>query len=155
MMMRRPPEYIGSAKVIHYAFNHENIEFVNAIKLIVNGRRLGEVPALAICQSNDKYVLIFCNAHWLNVGIIEVSSIDEAKQIAETSYKGLSWVVCKSKTELNPSSWPKHVCAFCGKSSGEVFRVYSSDNSAICNECIQLLNGFVLEDMECSANGKP
>ena len=152
-MRKQPPPTISSARVLSFAFNDSLVEFTDQLNLKVNGQRLGEVSSLAICREQhgeSNFILVFCDEDWENRGVILVDSVADGKSLAEKSYKGIGerWIEVNLDDKDTSFDWPKHICSFCGKCSHDVLKMYSSDNSAICNECINLLSGFVREDLD-------
>ena len=64
--------------------------------LFVNGRELGRVPCLAICQDKHtpEILLFHCAEDWNVLGCSAYLSVDAAKTRAEGIYQGVSrlWV---------------------------------------------------------------
>ena len=154
----KPPPIIDSTELIAYAINDEHIIYTDCINLLVGVpgeefEKVGEMPYLAICKNHripDDYLLFFCNNNWQPQGTIAFKSVKEAKAKAERGYNGISskWVASPYSAEdinkflievyqVDPTTelW-NTFCSFCGKESGEVNKLISSDNAVICNECV-------------------
>jgi hypothetical protein len=59
--------------------------------LLVDGKELGRVPRLAICEDEKIGVLLFhCNRSWTVLGCSGHESIAAAKEKAEWIYPGLA-----------------------------------------------------------------
>jgi hypothetical protein len=64
--------------------------------LFVDGKELGPVPRLAICEEEQAsgFLLFHCDAEWHVMGTSAHESVSEAKRRAEVVYPGVSrrWV---------------------------------------------------------------
>ncbi len=91
-MRDRPPPLLDSAKVLKYAIVNTSVEFTGRLCLYVDGKLLGKVPKLAICQNYKAkdYLLLFCNKKWKVLGVAGYKSIQETKEKAERAYKGIT-----------------------------------------------------------------
>lgn len=112
--------------------------------LYVNGKPLGTVPCLAICQDIEtkEALLLFCDDQWNSLGIASCASLTEAKERAEREYRGVStkWInVNASEADVArylKEQWDTDTCSFCGKRPDEINRMFQSDRARICDECI-------------------
>ena len=142
-MKDKPPVIIDSAKVLKYAIVDSSVEWQDGLCLFVDGKRVGQVPKLAICQNYKArdYLLFFCNAKWKVLGVTGYKTLTETKEKAERAYKGIrkKWVtVAKPNVFTN---WPGDlgpVCSFCRRTIFEgLQQIYGRDDAFICNECIK------------------
>ena len=157
-MIEIPPPVLDSCKVLFYADARSSVEFTDRINLhigTVDGefQRVGEQPFLVIAKpySNaNEYLLMFCDLSWESVGVINFTSLNEAKLKAEKGYKGISEKWKKSpfseaevldylrdEYEVDPSSeWWKDECSFCeGASNMEI--LIKGTKASICKRCIE------------------
>jgi hypothetical protein len=151
-MKNKPPLILDSAKVLKYAIVDSSVEFTGRLCLYVDGKLLGKVPKLAICQNYKEkdFLLFFCNKKWKVLGVAGYKSIKETKERAENAYKGISkkWVtVAKPNVFKN---WPGNlgpICSFCGKTLFEgIEQLFRGNNAYICNKCINKLQRIMEED---------
>src|SRR5260370_36143249 len=91
-----PPPVLDSARVIEYAVLDKSVRYSGHSSLFVDGRELGPVPRLAICQPLDgaSALLFHCSGEWTVLGAAEYPSVREAKNRAERIYPGVSshWI---------------------------------------------------------------
>jgi hypothetical protein len=108
----------------------------------VNGKELGAVPYLAICEDKTGGILLFhCADDWSVLGCSAHESISEAKARAERAYNGVStrWVDANVSREaaegyLN-DLFANERCGACGKRADEVHSLVQSGSAWICNRC--------------------
>lgn len=144
-----PPPIIctNDRVLLHYAVLHEAVGFREGHKLLfVDGREIGRVPYLAICQDKDSpnVILYFCDGDWKPLGIGAEGSIDNAKKKAERIYPGSSrcWVEAHFSegdvAEYLDKAFADLRCSFCGKRPDETMEdtFQSSGNARICGDCI-------------------
>jgi hypothetical protein len=89
----KPPPAIVSERVLHYAFLDDSVGFNAGHKLIfIDGKQLGKVPRLAICQAkkSSELSLFYCDDDWDFVGVSVHDSVAAAKNRAERLYPGSS-----------------------------------------------------------------
>jgi hypothetical protein len=153
-----PPSVLDSARVLFYATVDDSVKFRGRTLLFVDGRELGPVPCLAICeQETTKDALLFhCDSDWNTLGCSAHASTDEAKARAERMYAGVStrWIdanVSKEAAEECRANIRKahedHVkklrssarCSFCGRSVEDVhdMHVNGNENAFICDLCVE------------------
>jgi hypothetical protein len=79
--LRNPPPVLDSARLLDYAVLDESVSYSGHSSLFVDGKELGPVPCLAICQALDGAgVLLFhCSDDWTVLGAAEYLSVAEAK----------------------------------------------------------------------------
>jgi hypothetical protein len=82
---------LDSARVLHYANVDEDVAYAGRTLLFVDGKELGKVPNLAICEeSASGGVLLFhCSRAWKVLGCSAHKSVAAAKEKAEQIYPGL------------------------------------------------------------------
>jgi hypothetical protein len=143
-----PPPAICSERVLHYAVLDESVGFNSGHRSIfVNGKQLGRVPYLAICQGNEtrKFVVHFCDADWQPVGVSVNDSVEAAKERAEQIYPGslAKWVEAhfteEDVTRYLDEIWADCRCSFCGKRPDQGIEsiIQAPDNTArICDKCV-------------------
>lgn len=153
-----PPPVLDSARVLFYATVNDSVKFTGRTLLFVDGKELGPVPRLAICeQETTKEALLFhCDNEWNTLGCSAHASANEAKARAERIYAGLTtrWIdanvsqnaagayraeICKSYEghveELRSSAR----CSFCGHKVEEVKDMYvnEAEDAFICDVCVE------------------
>jgi hypothetical protein len=92
-----PPRVFYDARVLEYAEVDNSIEYVERGCFFVDGKLLGPVPQLAICQSPDESEILVehCDSEWNSLGVQGgFHSVEEAKARVERSYPGLmnKWI---------------------------------------------------------------
>jgi hypothetical protein len=90
--MGSSPPVLANARVLEYALLDNSVTFSGRTLLSVDGKELGPVPCLAICQdldSND-ILLLHCDKDWNVLGAACYPSIEAAKAKAEQIYPGVS-----------------------------------------------------------------
>lgn len=139
-----PPPVLDGARVLAYAVVDETVIYTGRSILYVDGKLLGAVPRLAICQQKAEAVLLlFCDEGWGSLGVVECPSLSEAQKRAETEYKGISskWVsVNVSEKELAQyldEQADGLRCSFCGKPPEEVQQMFSVAAACICDGCVR------------------
>jgi ClpX C4-type zinc finger len=153
-----PPPVLDSARVLFYAIVNDPVKFTGRTLLFVDGREVGQVPCLAICEqgTTTETLLFHCDSGWNALGCSAHASPDEAKARAERIYAGLSthWIDAKvSKEEADaykaalrkadedrfkePRSSAR--CSFCGRGVAEVINMHVSENenAFICDLCVE------------------
>ena len=143
-----PPPAVCSERVLHYAVLDETVGFNSDHRSIfVNGKQLGKVPYLAICQGKvpPKFNTYYCNGDWQPDGHSAHDSIADAKQRAEYIYPGSSakWVEAhftkEDVTRYLDEIWADLRCSFCGKrpEQGIESIIQAKDgNARICDKCV-------------------
>jgi ClpX C4-type zinc finger len=139
-----PPPALEGARLLAYAVVDETVVHTGNSTLYVDGKLMGAVPYLAICQQETEAVLLlFCDEKWNSLGVVECSSLVEAQRRAEREYKGLStkWVSANVSEEeaaryLDEQSGTQR-CSFCGKSPNEVRQMFGVSTACICDGCIR------------------
>jgi len=64
--MNEPPPVIGSARLLEYAMIDSSIVFTGRSVIYVDGKLLGPVPRLAVCQviTGSEIILYHCDEEW-------------------------------------------------------------------------------------------
>jgi hypothetical protein len=88
-----PPAITCNDRVLlHYAVLDESVGYTAGHGLFfVDGKEIGRVPCLAICQDKDSenFTLYYCDADWSLLGVAaDYESVDAAKRRAERIYPG-------------------------------------------------------------------
>jgi len=99
-----PPQKItrNDRALLCYAVLNESVGYTAGHGLFfVDGKEIGRVPCLAICQDKDSrlFTLYYCDSYWNLLGVAtNYQSIDAAKHRAERIYPGSSerWVETSS-----------------------------------------------------------
>ncbi len=142
--MDMPPPILDGAKVLAYATVDQSVVRVRENLLYVDGKPLGPVPNLAICNYpiESEHLLFFCTEAWEVLGCGGYASLEETKDRAEREYRGIEsrWQNYVHEDEaavdrlcLDPS------CSFCGKSFRQLERMVEGKNAFICDECVRTL----------------
>lgn len=148
----KPPKKIDGLDVVLFAENNDLVEYKDNIDLFVDNTRISESEYLAICKEvlgQKNILLVFCDKQLSIKGIIKLDSVEQGFDIAENSYKGISanWVenkiIVKSEEK---SAYEINECSFCDKPSRDVERLYGSQRSLICNECIEYFSALLKTD---------
>jgi hypothetical protein len=148
-----PPPVLANARVLEYAVLGKNVSYSGHSSLFVDGKELGPVPCLVICQSFDRAeaLLLHCDRDWNVLGLAGYTSLAEAKQHAERIYPGVSahW----TKANVTEAKAPKDVkedtgdlrCSFCGRGPEEVNQLIEKGGVGICDSCILELHQMLHE----------
>jgi ClpX C4-type zinc finger len=139
-----PPPALEGARLLAYAIVDGTVTHAGNSTLCVDGKLMGAVPCLAICQQKAEAVLLlFCDEEWNSLGVVECSSLVEAKKRAESEYKGLStkWVSANVSAEdatryLDEQS-DSQQCSFCGNAPEAVQQMFRTSAACICDGCIR------------------
>ena len=139
-----PSPVLDCARVLAYAEVDESETYIEQGCFYVDGKLLGRVPRLAICQYLDEAeVLIFhCDSDWNSLGAQGgFQSVEEAKTRIVRSYPGLhsKWIdtsVTETQTrEFLEQEFLEGKCSFCGRWPYRVKQMIG-ENVRICNYCI-------------------
>lgn len=142
-----PPPILDGARVLAYAVLDDSVVHTGRSTLYVDGKALGLVPRLAICQDLDAkdVLLLFCNEQWHSLGAVSHSSLKEAQERAEIEYRGVfpKWVHTNVSEEeaaryLDQQS-NGQLCSFCGKRPDQIAQMFQGPRACICNECVEAL----------------
>lgn len=139
-----PPPALDSARVIEYAVLEKSVTYSGHSSLYVDGKELGPVPCLAICQiRSEAGVLLFhCSSDWTVLGAADYASVAEAKNRAECIYPGVSahWIetrVTEQEAERYLEEvWKDRQCSVCGKRANQIQRLVSKNDVRLCDRCI-------------------
>jgi len=149
-----PPPVLDSARVIAYAILGDDIPFTGETSIFVDGKLLGRVPRLAICENlgEDMGPLLFhCHDDWTVLGISGGPTVEETKQRAEINYPGVSklWVHLDTSREAALDFYDRMTngikCSFCGRRPFELTGLIEGDGAAICRECVEKFHGDLSE----------
>jgi hypothetical protein len=141
-----PPPALDCARVIEFAVIDKTVHFEQQGCLIVDGKIVGRVPNIAICQNLDESTLMIfhCDADWNVLGIqADYRSLQEAKSKLEKSYVGLAptaWICTafsiEDAVEYIRNIFSGEECSFCGRVPPQINRIISKNKVRICNLCI-------------------
>ena len=146
--MQEPPPILDCARVLEYAEVDESVRYTGRSTLYVDGKELGAVPRLALCQSFDETeVMIFhCDREWNVLGTGSAPTLETARASAERGYAGISakWVKSRYSPEeaekYLSDHWGNERCSFCGRMPHQVSSmVHGQSGAKICNLCISEL----------------
>jgi len=143
-MTDRPPPVLDNARVLQFAILPQSIPFAGRSLVFVDGKELGRVPRLAICEDQPpaKVLLFYCDDQWRVLAAAGYDSIDLAKARAERTYPGSSalWkesgVSEKEAEDFRNNLFGDDRCSFCGKRPDQIEQLISKDDVRICNYCI-------------------
>ena len=146
--MLKPAPVIDCARLLHYAFVEKSIVYSGRTLLFVDGKEVGRVPCLAICEyEGSKEVLLFhCKRDWRVIGCSAHESVFAAKQRAEGVYPGLSshWReahVTKQRAERFLNEHFGNVrCIGCEKRPDQVEQLFTKGRALVCDSCVQELH---------------
>lgn len=150
---KNPPPVLANARVLEYAVLGRNVSYSGHSSLFVDGKELGPVPCLAICQLLDETetLLLHCDRDWNVLGVAGYPSLAEAKKHAERIYPGVSahWAKADA-TEAEARKYLEEAagdlrCSFCGKGPEEVNRLIEKGGARICDSCILELHEMLRE----------
>ena len=115
--------------------------------MFVGDKEIGRVPCLAICQdeASSQFMLYYCDADWMPIGIASYDTVDAAKKRAEPIYpRSLAcWVEGHFRAEevdqYRRELWAEHRCSFCGKTPEEAKTPFFQGvgGARICSDCIR------------------
>jgi len=144
-VIEEPPPTLDCAYVIEYAEVDASVTFTGRQALYVDGKLLGAVPRLALCQNFDAsdVMMFHCDDEWNVLGSSGGPNLEAARESAERAYAGISakWIKSRFSREAAKAwlsdSWGEERCAFCGRTPNEVHcLVKGSTGARICDICI-------------------
>lgn len=155
-MATAPPPALDSARVIAYAIVDDSVQWTGRQKLFHDGKEMGPVPCLALCQNawgDWKDIHIFhCNADWEVLASGGASTLEEAQATAERAYRGINakWVFVNT-TEQEAREWirkesPDMLCSFCERIPAEMKKLITGKSGSICNYCAAELHALMERD---------
>lgn len=138
-----PPPVLDCARVLLYVIIDKSIESSGRSLLFVDGKELGRVPCLAVCEEKKTggVLLFHCTSDWTVLGCSAHKSIRDAQLRAEEIYKGASLVW------TNPNVSPEAAeaflnemfgedrCRLCGRRPDEVDSFIQHGSNRICKHC--------------------
>jgi hypothetical protein len=138
-----PPPALYCARVLQYAVLNDEVEFSGRTLLFVDGRELGAVPCLAICEErkSGRVLLLHCTSDWTVLGCSAHKSVVDAQVRAERIYRSISsrWV----NTNVSPETFAAYLdelfdgqqCRMCGKRPDEVESMTQDGSTWVCDTC--------------------
>jgi hypothetical protein len=144
----KPPPVLDCARLLHYAVVEKSIVYSGRTLLFVDGKEVGRVPCLAICEyEGSKVVLLFhCKRDWRVIGCSAHKSVSAAKKRAEGVYPGLSshWReahVTNQRAERFLNELFGNVrCIGCEKRPAQVGQLFTKGRALVCDSCVQELH---------------
>jgi hypothetical protein len=147
----------ASADEIKYALLEGPVRYSGHSCLFVDGKELGPVPRLAICQSRDEpdVLLFHCDEAWEVLGCSGYASVAEARERAERIYPGVS--TCWIDRQLTEAAANDYVeqefgherCGFCGRLPVDVQGMLVRERGgSICNVCVDEFYAFFHRESE-------
>jgi hypothetical protein len=84
-----PPAVLDGAPVIEYLVIRNDMRFSGRTLLFVEGKELGPVPCLAICEEKESggVLLFHCSSDWTVLGCSAHKSVCDAQERAEHIYR--------------------------------------------------------------------
>jgi hypothetical protein len=145
MQYEPPPPALDCARVLEYVFIPSSNEYSGRTLLFVDGKEIGRVPCLAICEEKSSGGVLFfhCDAEWNVLGCAPYASVAEAKNKAERIYAGLlpSWIasgVSEAEAERYLDElFADERCSFCGKRADLVEQLFQKGSVYICDGCVE------------------
>ena len=140
-----PPPVLDCARLLCYVIIDKGIEFSGRSLLFVDGKELGDVPCLAICEEKKTggVLLFHCTTDWTVLGCSAHKSVADAQVHAEGIYKGTSsrWVdanVSRESAEAYLDElFGEDRCSVCGKRPDEVDSFVQGRSVRVCNDCAE------------------
>jgi len=142
-----PPPVLDAARVLAYLIVPDSFAYVGASTLFVDGKALGRVPRLAVCQNlcaDNDFLLFHCDSEWNVLGAGGATSATEARAQALRNYPGLEhgWVDLHTSMEDALAFYDQEICdlqcSFCAKRSFQVLGGWArGSNAMICQECVE------------------
>jgi hypothetical protein len=140
----KPPAVLSGAMVVAYAVLDASIPYSGRGGLVVNGKKLGRVPRLAITRSGTDVLLLHCNRAWKVLGAAAFASTGEAEQSAERSYPGIAgkWqrmrVTRRQAEAFLKALWKGQECSFCHRRPDQADKIVAGRSGVrICDICIR------------------
>jgi hypothetical protein len=154
----KPPPILACSRVLYYVRIDKSIAYRGRTLLFVDGKELGRVPCMAICEENrgSGVLLLHCNRNWKDLGVSVHESVAAAKKKAEWIYPGLaehwkpSHVTKKQAYWFLEKMWGNERCSFCRKRPHEVRQLFGSVRALICDECLDKFHRMMAEQLEAS-----
>ena len=138
-----PPPVLDCARLIKYAVLNRGVEFSGRSLLFVDGKELGAVPCLAVCEDvNTSSILLFhCASDWKVLGCSAHPSIADAESRAEHVYRGVCsrWTIANVSRDVAIAYLDEQFghakCSLCGKGPYEVDSMLQRGEAWICSRC--------------------
>lgn len=139
-----PPPAIDCARVLSYAVLDSSVQFSGDSSLFVDGKRLGEVRCLAVCEElglTSDVLLFHCTRDWRVLGCSAHPSVEAAKIKTERIYRGVraKWIDANVSREEAVNYLDTLIdgqkCDRCGRRPYEVDRMVKGSSGWICDRC--------------------
>lgn len=140
-----PPPMLESSKLVKYARVDSSVMFTGHQVLYVDGKLLGAVPQLAICQNlaDKRMHLLLCDENWNVIGASTGDTVDELEENAEHWYRGIKkkWI----QSPYSDEDFMRYIedqrgqfrCSFCGRWDWEFGELFSDQDCNICDICVR------------------
>src|SRR6266404_6227603 len=146
MPISAPPPVLCFARLLAYAIVDESVVFTGKRQVYVEGKPLGRVPCLALCQDvapdEDEIMLFHCDEQWNVLGVSGgETDLEAAKADAEVAYRGIAakWIDTSISSEEArrwlEQQYPQDLCSFCAQRPSEfptAFGRFKSLSSSAC-----------------------
>jgi hypothetical protein len=141
----KPPPVLSCSRVLCYVHIEKSTAYRGRTLLFVDGKELGRVPCMAICEENrtDGVLLFHCSRNWKVLGMSAHKSITTAKEKADWIYPELrkhwrpSYVTKTQARRYLEKSWGDLFCSFCGRRPHEFERLFGKRSPHICGDCVE------------------
>jgi hypothetical protein len=140
----KPPAVLSEAMVVAYAVLDASMPYSGRGGLVVDGKKLGRVPRLAIARSGTDVLLLHCDPAWKVLGAAVFAGTGEAEHAAERSYPGISgkWrrmrVTKRHAEAFLKALWKGQECSFCHRRPDQVEKIVAGRSGVrICDICIR------------------
>ena len=155
-MPSAPPPALDSARVIAYAIVDDSVKWTGRQKLFHDGKEIGPVPCLALCQNvwgDWKVIHVFhCDEDWEVLASGGGETIEEAQASTEAAYRGISakWIFLNTPEE-EAREWIRKesedmLCSFCDRIPAEMEQLVRGKSGAICNYCVAEVRAMMRHD---------
>ena len=139
---------VNDRLLLEYAVLNNSVGFNSGHRLMfVDGKEIGKVPCLAICQDKDssQFTLYYCDSDWTPLGVAGYDSVDAAKRRAERIYPGS--IACWTRAQFTDADAERFLetqffdlrCSFCGKRPDQTMAATfeGTGNARICGDCVR------------------
>jgi hypothetical protein len=136
--------------VLAYAVVDSSVQYTERQTMYVDGKLLGAVPRLAICQNigEIQLLVLHCDEEWNVLGVSGgQNELEKAKSHIERAYAGIGtkWidtnVSVEEATAYRREQAGDDVCSFCGRTCYEVRQLVAGENGRICDICVREFGG--------------
>jgi hypothetical protein len=150
---RTPPAVLNGGRLLAYAVLKRGTRNAMPGRILVGGRPLLRVSALAITDAppigkapKSRVLLLFCSDTWFPKALEGFHSVAAAKGQAERMYPGSSALWVASKVTKDQAErylrkvWAGQECTFCNRRPDQVQQMIVGKSGRICDKCIAECN---------------